>query len=82
MSLSGDDLQSIRSIIREEVAPVSGELEALRNDIKEIYDMISALEKRTNPTRDFNKLTIEQKLLKLNSELLMAAKQAGVNLPR
>ncbi|MHB1864555.1 MAG: hypothetical protein ACYCPS_00085 [Candidatus Saccharimonadales bacterium] len=34
------------------------------------------------PDKEFNKLSLEQKILKLNSELLVAAKQAGVSLPR
>jgi Skp family chaperone for outer membrane proteins len=94
MSLTNDDLQAIREIIKDEVStivhstvkeelhPISGELEALRNDIKEIYDMLSDLRNKSLPDRQFQKLSLEEKLLKLNSELLVAAKQAGITLPR
>jgi hypothetical protein len=90
MSLTASDLNEIRSIVEssltkqnnEVIKPIQDELQALRNDIKDIYDMISDLQAKIIPDRDFKKLTIEQKLLKLNSELLMAAKQAGVSLPR
>lgn len=45
MSLTYDDLQAIRNIVEETVSPVKGDLEALGNDIKEIYDMITNLQK-------------------------------------
>ncbi len=94
MSLTTDDLQAIREIIKDELSisvrgavkdelhPVFGEIEALRNDIKEIYDMISGLQNRLSPDKQFQKLSVEEKLLKLNSELLAAANQAGISLPR
>ena len=94
MSLTNDDFQAIREIIKDEVStivrstvkkelrPISGELEALRNDIKEIYDTISVLRNKSLPDKQFQKLSLEEKLLKLNSELLVAAKQAGITLPR
>jgi len=94
MNLTTDDLQAIREIIKteltitvretvkEELMPISGELEALRNDVKEIYEMLSDLEGKVAPDKQFRKLSLEQQLLKLNSELLAAAKQAGISLPR
>jgi hypothetical protein len=94
MNLTTDDLRAIREIIKteltvtvreavkEELKPLSGELEALRNDIKEIYDMLSELEGKVVPDEQFSKLSLNQKLLKLNTELLAAAKQAGISLPR
>jgi len=82
MSLTSTDLADIRGILKEELRPVQGELEALSNDIKEIYSMISDLRNKTLPEKQFPKLSVEQKLLKLNSELLFAAKQAGIQLPR
>ena len=80
----------------EVVKPIQNELAAIRNDLKEIYDRLISLETRmTNmegrmtrleskimPDKEFEKLTVKQKLLRLNSELLIAAKQAGVSLPR
>jgi len=82
MSLTNTDLADIRGILKEELRPLQGKLEALSNDIKEIYGMISDLQNKTLPEKQFQKLSVEQKLLKLNSELLFAAKQAGIRLPR
>ena len=81
MSLTNIDLADIRSILKEELRPLQGKLEALSNDIKEIYSMISDLRNKTLPNKQFQKLSIEQKLLKLNTELLSAAKQAEIQLP-
>ncbi len=36
MSLSSTDLLEIRNVFKKELALIKGELEALRNDIKEI----------------------------------------------
>lgn len=82
MSLTYDDLQAIRKIVEETVNPLRSDIEALNNDIKEVYAMISDLQGRTMPDKQFQKLSLEEKLLKLNSELLAAAKQAGITLPR
>lgn len=86
MSLTATDLAEIRSILKEELRvelePLRGELEALRNDIKEIYSMISDLQHTTITDRGFKKLSLEQKILTLNAELISAAKQAGIELPR
>jgi hypothetical protein len=90
MSLTANDLNEIRSIIEsaltrqssEVIEPLRNELQALRSDIKEIYDMLSELQKEITPDEQFSKLSLEQKLLKLNAELLAAAKQAGISLPR
>ena len=59
-----------------------GELTALREDIKEIYTMITELQSGTITDSKFSKKSLEDKLLTLNTELLAAAKQAGVILPR
>lgn len=82
MSLTQTDLQEIRIIVSEVVKPLKDEVEALRNDIKEIYDMIAELQSTTVTDENFKKLTLEKKLLTLNAELLATAKQAGVTLPR
>lgn len=39
MSLSYEELQAIRKIVEETVNPIKGDIEALSNDIKEIYEM-------------------------------------------
>ncbi|HJQ08259.1 MAG TPA: hypothetical protein VJ836_02120 [Candidatus Saccharimonadales bacterium] len=92
MNLTNDDLQAIRDIIKDEVSgivrstvkeelhPIGGELEALRNDIKEIYDMIASIQKSPD-TETLQKLSLEEKILKLHSELVEAANQAGITLP-
>lgn len=86
MSLNSEDLLQIRQIIEDvfdrKIEPLMGKLEALRNDIKEIYSMIAKLERGTITDSSFQKLTLEEKLMRLNAELLAAAKQAGVTLPR
>jgi hypothetical protein len=81
MALTYNDLQEIRKIVEETVSPIKGDLEALSNDIKEIYGMIADLQKSQKPDKDFSKLSIENKILKLHSQLIEAAKQAGVTLP-
>lgn len=82
MSLTAGDLLDIRSIIKEELEPVIGRLDALENDIKEIYDMLRDLQRDTLTDNGFKKLSLEKKLLTLNTELLDAARQAGIVLPR
>lgn len=89
MALASSDLTEIRNIVREEIEPVRGDSKALTNDIEEIYARLAALERSVTrieqkiiPIKDFEKLNLEQKLLRLNSELLSAAKQAGITLPR
>jgi prefoldin subunit 5 len=86
MSLTQSDLQEIRSIVQSVVEPLieplANEIKALRSDIKEIYQMISELQSATITDKEFKKRSLEEKLLSLNAELLAAAKQAGITLPR
>lgn len=44
MSLTTDDLQQIRNIVEHAVQPLQDEIAALRNNIKDIYDMITDLQ--------------------------------------
>jgi Zn-dependent M32 family carboxypeptidase len=81
MSLSYEDLQAIRKVVEETVHPVRGDIEALSNDIKEIYEMLTELQKKPEGSELLEKLSIEKKLLKLHAELIEAARQAGVTLP-
>lgn len=81
MSLSNTDLQEIRKIVQETVAPLKGDLEALGGDVKEIYNMIADLQKLPKSETEFQKLNLEKKILKLHSDLVVAAEQAGVTLP-
>ncbi|HEV2402574.1 MAG TPA: hypothetical protein VGS08_00035 [Candidatus Saccharimonadales bacterium] len=81
MSLTYDDLQAIRKVVEETVEPIKGELEALGNDIKEIYKMIADLQRSPSTERSFQKLSLEKKILKFHSELVEIANQAGITLP-
>jgi len=44
MNLSTSDLQEIRNIVEQVILPLKSENQALRNNIKDIHDMISELE--------------------------------------
>jgi len=81
MSLSYEDLQAIRTVVEEAIHPVRGDIEALTNDVKEIYEMLAELQKKSVGSKSFEKLSIEKKLLKLHAELIEAARQADVTLP-
>jgi ABC-type cobalamin/Fe3+-siderophores transport system ATPase subunit len=86
MSLTQSDLQEIRTIVRDEVTravtPLEGRLEALENDIKEIYTMLKDLQGSAITDKNFRKLSLKKRLLTINAELLATAKDAGVTLPR
>lgn len=70
MSLTTNDLNKILNIIESAISiksgkivkPIQDELQALRSDIKEIYDMISDLSGKILPNEQFQKLNNEQKL--------------------
>jgi hypothetical protein len=40
MSLTTDDLQAIRCIIKDEIKPTHDRVVAVENDVKEIYDVL------------------------------------------
>lgn len=82
MSLTQEDLQQIEAVFDRKLSPILGELKALREDIKEIYGMISELQSGVITDSQFSEKSLEEKLLTLNAELLAAAKQAGIVLPR
>jgi hypothetical protein len=46
MSLTHDDLQAIRAIIEETINPVRGDIEALSNDVKDVYGMLAEPQKQ------------------------------------
>ena len=81
MSLTNKDLQEIRKVVEKTLDPIQGELKALGNDIKKIYEMITDLQKTPDKGSSFQKLNLEKKILKLHAELVEAAKQAGITLP-
>jgi predicted transcriptional regulator len=89
MGLTQNDLQEIRSIVQSVVAPVeqkldvlSGKVEALENDVKEIYEMLAEMRRDQLSTNKFLKLNLEDKILKTYKDIVLTAKQAGVTLPR
>jgi hypothetical protein len=49
--------------------------------LKDIYDMISDLQKNSIDD-DFDNLSLEKKVLLLYSKLFAVAKQAGITLPK
>ena len=93
MSLTQSDLGQIRTLVREEVGSIiteridlrfdrlEGHIEALENDTKEIYNMLSELQKLTRPVAHFEKHQLEQKILTSYRDILAIAKKAGVDLP-
>ncbi len=80
MSLTYEDLQAIRTVVEDTVNPVVGNIEALSNDIKEIYEMLADIQKESSNST-FKKTTLEDKILRLHTELVDAAKQANITLP-
>ena len=80
-----DDVSSLKSEMREvkdRLGRVEGELQALTNDIKEIYDVIYGKPNKSFMSASFAKMSSKEKLLVINEELLKMAKDAGVVLPR
>ena len=80
MALTNDDKQWIKGAIADGV--VEGRLQALANDIKEIYDVIYGKPNKSFMSASFAKMSSKEKLLVINEELLKMAKDAGVVLPR
>jgi hypothetical protein len=94
MSLTQSDLQQVRTVVREELEStiavridprfdtLEGNIEALNNDIKDIYKMISELQKLTRQVAHFEKYDLEQKILSSYKNIVAIAKEAGVTLPQ
>lgn len=90
MSLTNEDLVQIRDTVSDvfdrKIEPVLGELSALRADIKEIYTMLTDLNKRIDQQSildpAFAELSNKEQLLKLNDILLSTARRLDVDLPR
>lgn len=81
MSLSNEDLQAIRKVVQEVITPLEGKLEALENDVKEIYSTLSDLRKNPKAKDSLQRPNLEEKLLSLHEDLIEAASQAGIVLP-
>jgi predicted nucleic acid-binding Zn-ribbon protein len=61
---------------------LSGKVEALENDIKDIYVLLAKHKTTITMDDQFFDLDMKKKILRLNEELLLTAKQAGIALPR
>lgn len=74
------------SIVSTRIDPrfdmLEGRIKALDNDIKDIYKMISTLQKLTRQAAHFEKYDLEQKVLKTYKNILAIAKEAGIILPK
>lgn len=79
------DIKAIQIDTRQ-VKSTSGKLidhvEAPEADVKELYGMVAAIQKGSEPYRKFAKLPVEQKVLKLYDDFQLLAKEAGISLPR
>lgn len=75
MGLTTTDLEDIKTIVND------GN-QALENDVREIYRMLSKLQRGMITDSGFRKLSLNDKLLTLNTELLAVARRAGIKLPR
>lgn len=86
MSLTDDDLLQIRNIVEDtfdrKLEPIIGKLDALEEDVKEIYRIISGLQRSAITDTDFRKKPVKERILILHAEVVTAAKELGVTLPQ
>ena len=61
---------------------LEGKVAALEADVRELYVLQAQMAAASITDKKFSKLSLEKKLLKLNAELLSAAHEAGITLPR
>ncbi len=76
------ELKSDMRQVKKSLDRLEGRVEALESDVKDVYLMLADFQKAQLPDKQFKKLNLEQKLLKINAELLATAKEAGISLPR
>lgn len=67
--------------LSEKVISIDARLEALENDIKDIYQMLKDMKGSTVSDKDFSKLSPKERVLRLNVELLRVAKDLKITLP-
>jgi len=65
---------------KRQLVPIKGDSKPLVTISKEKYEWLQTYRKVNKPDKDFNKLSLENKILKLHLQLIEAAKQAGVTL--
>ena len=83
LGLVEEDVSSLKSEMREvkdRLGRVEGELQALTNDIKEIYAVIYKKPNRALVSKNFEKLSTEDKITIMHEELLKIAKHENVTL--
>lgn len=73
-----DDMRDVKLNLEE----LNGRVTALEADIKELYLIQVKHAQQTPSEKKFAKLSLEKKLLKINTELLITAREAGITLPR
>ena len=61
---------------------LEGKVAALEADVRELYVLQAQMAAASITDKKFSKLSLEKKILKLNAELLSAAHEAGITLPR
>jgi hypothetical protein len=87
MSLTNEDYLQIKLLMEEvldaRLSPLTGEITALRNDIKEIYNMIAQLQKNSVLIDEsFNTLPVKEQIFQLNAAVVALAQKEGITLPR
>ena len=78
------DVSTLKTEMREvkqTLHTMDGRMEALENDVKELYGMVADLQRAKKENQKFNKLPLEKKILQTHADLLLVAKEAGVVLP-
>ena len=69
------------STLESSVEGIDGRLQAVENDVKDIYALLAAKPVSSFGGRAYNKLSNDQKLLELHKEVRYLASREGVALP-
>lgn len=67
--------------IDTQLQTLTDKVSMLDDDVKALYGLLEAYQQASPGDKVFAKLSLEKKLLKLHTELLETAKQAGISLP-
>ncbi len=83
ISLTSQDLLQIRQVVEavidHNLEPIVGVLEALRNDTKDIYDMLAEINKNSvHVGASFQKLSVKEQIFQLNATLIDLEKKSIV----
>jgi len=80
--------EEAKSVVSSELIPIrlkldtmGHKLEALYNDVKDIYHMLAELQKTDQKIAGFAKKDLEKKLIETYKDLLAIAKREGIKLP-